>query len=330
MIVAESPSRVEHVWTGDQVAWEMARGTPGAFGRKVSAPYVWIPLMLIFFFAFFDWRRPLRLVHLDLLVLLSFSASQFFFNRGQIDVSVPLIYPPLFYLLIRMLAVVFVPGLRERAGTLRPVVPVAWLVIALLFVVRFPGRAERDRLERDRRRLLGSDRRRPDRARRIALRQLPERRSLRRHLRPGRLLRLRPERARLPLEGNLGRPAGGPRGCDRLRPADDGGAVRPRPASAPRPRGHRAGGRARLRLGRLPLHALHAQHQRQRFARRRPACLHPAGGRVATRARDAAGAGDGDQVRPAVAGAAVRQLRPAAVTRRAAVLRRVRAADRCW
>ena len=136
-VVLAEPAKIEHVWTGDQVAWEMARGTPGAFGRKVSAPYVWIPLMLVFFFAFFDWRKPLRLVHVDLLVLLLFSISQYFFNRGEIDVSVPLVYPPLIYLLIRMLAIAFVPRVRERAGSLRPIVPVAWLLIALLFVCGF-------------------------------------------------------------------------------------------------------------------------------------------------------------------------------------------------
>jgi hypothetical protein len=30
---------------GDQVAWTMAAGYPGAFGRKVNAPWVWIPLV---------------------------------------------------------------------------------------------------------------------------------------------------------------------------------------------------------------------------------------------------------------------------------------------
>ena len=31
-------------WTGFQVAWTMARGYPGAFGRKVNSPWVWLPL----------------------------------------------------------------------------------------------------------------------------------------------------------------------------------------------------------------------------------------------------------------------------------------------
>ena len=103
VIVDEREGRAIEVWTGPQVAWQMARGLDGAFGRKVNAPQVWIPLMLAFFIPFFDPRRPLRLVHLDLLVLLSFSISHIFFNRGEIFTSVPLVYPVLAYLLVRML-----------------------------------------------------------------------------------------------------------------------------------------------------------------------------------------------------------------------------------
>src|SRR6266508_4842471 len=82
-------------WSGDQVAWTMARGYPGAFGRKLNAPYVWIPLCLVFLAPFVDVRRPFRLLHLDLLVLLAFGASHYFFNRGEIGVSAPLVYPVL-------------------------------------------------------------------------------------------------------------------------------------------------------------------------------------------------------------------------------------------
>ncbi len=56
--------------------------------------------MLAFFVPFFDWRRPFRMLHLDLLVLLGFSLSHVFFNRGEISTSVPLVYPVLVYLLV--------------------------------------------------------------------------------------------------------------------------------------------------------------------------------------------------------------------------------------
>jgi hypothetical protein len=122
-------------WAGYQVAWRMARGYSGAFGRKLNAPYVWLPLCALFLLPFLDFRRPFRLLHLDLLVLLGFGASHVFFNRGDIGVSVPLVYPVLLYLLVRML----LAGLRPRArpGRLVPYVPIAWLAVALVLLVGF-------------------------------------------------------------------------------------------------------------------------------------------------------------------------------------------------
>ena len=77
----------------------MARGYPGAFGRKVNSPWVWIPLSILFVAPFVDPRRPLRLLHLDLLVLVGFGVSVAFFNDANLDVSVPLVAPLLAYLL---------------------------------------------------------------------------------------------------------------------------------------------------------------------------------------------------------------------------------------
>jgi hypothetical protein len=136
VIVDERTERVVEVWTGPQAAWQMARGLPGAFGRKVNSPFVWIPLMVAFFAPFFDWRRPFRLLHLDLLVLLAFSVSHVYFNRGEIDTSVPLVYPVLVYLFLRMLHVALVRR-RGPPPTLRLLVPVVWLALALIFLVGF-------------------------------------------------------------------------------------------------------------------------------------------------------------------------------------------------
>src|SRR6266540_3007026 len=58
--------KVIEAWTGVQVAWQMARGYPGDFGRHVNAPYVWLPLCALFLLPFIDPRRPFRLLHLDL------------------------------------------------------------------------------------------------------------------------------------------------------------------------------------------------------------------------------------------------------------------------
>jgi hypothetical protein len=120
-------------WTGYQVLWRMARGYPGAFGRHINAPYVWLPLCAIFVLGLLDWRRPFRLAHLDLLVIVAgFGLSHFFFNKGNIGLSVPLAYPPLLYLLARALWL----GFRRVKGTgLRPSISIKVLAVMTLVLV---------------------------------------------------------------------------------------------------------------------------------------------------------------------------------------------------
>ena len=124
---------IKESWTGHQVAWPMARGYEGQFGHVLNAPYVWVPLALVFLLGLLDFRRPLRIVHLDLLVLLSFGVSHLFFNRGEIGISVPLAYPPLVYLLCRMLWI----GFRGNRSPLRPSAPLAVLAVATVFLIGF-------------------------------------------------------------------------------------------------------------------------------------------------------------------------------------------------
>jgi hypothetical protein len=133
VIVDDVTGTVRESWTGHQVAWQMARGYPEQFGHKLNAPYVWLPLAAIFLLGLLDWRRKWRVVHLDLLVLLSFGISEIFFNAANIGVSVPLAYPPLVYLLARMLWV----GFRGAGEGLRPTAPTAWLAIAGAFLLGF-------------------------------------------------------------------------------------------------------------------------------------------------------------------------------------------------
>jgi hypothetical protein len=133
VLVDAHSGEVLESWTGDQVAWKMARGYSGAFGHKLNAPYVFLPLCAIFLLGLIDWRRLRCVANLDLLVLLGFGVSHYFFNRANIGVSVPLVYPVLLYLLGRSLWI----GLRGRAEGLRPVWPTMWLVIAALFLMGF-------------------------------------------------------------------------------------------------------------------------------------------------------------------------------------------------
>jgi hypothetical protein len=139
VIIGETPTsaRVLEQWTGFQVAWTMARGYPGAFGRHVNSLYVWLPLCVLFILPFFNFRRPFSLLHLDLLVLLSFSVSLAFFNHAHIYASVPLAYPPLVYLLVRMLALLRRDRARDEPGPLRLLVPAPWLALGVVFLLGF-------------------------------------------------------------------------------------------------------------------------------------------------------------------------------------------------
>jgi hypothetical protein len=139
VIIADETGHVLEQWTGFQVAWSMARGYPGAFGRHVNALYIWLPLCLLFLLPFIDPRRPFSLLHLDLLVLLSWSASLAFFNHAHIYASVPLAYPPLLYLLGRMLWLLrrARPGQRRAPRPLRLLVPTPWLAFGVVFLLGF-------------------------------------------------------------------------------------------------------------------------------------------------------------------------------------------------
>jgi hypothetical protein len=132
--VDDGTAAVTEAWTGPQVAWKMARGSSGAFGGKeINSLVVWLGFCVIFLVGLGNLRRPLSMRNLDLLVLLSFSVSLWFFNRGDIFTSVPLAYPPLVYLLARMAWIAW----RGGPNSERPVWPL-WLLAGLtVFLVGF-------------------------------------------------------------------------------------------------------------------------------------------------------------------------------------------------
>jgi hypothetical protein len=134
--VDDATGVVTEAWTGPQVAWKMARGGPGAFGGDaINDPAIWLGLCAAFLVGLGNLRRPLSIRNLDLLVLLSFSVSLWYFNRGDIFTSVPIAYPPLAYLLARTAWI----GFRGRVGGAadRPVWPVWMLVGATVFLAGF-------------------------------------------------------------------------------------------------------------------------------------------------------------------------------------------------
>jgi len=120
-------------WQGTQAEWVMARGYTGYFGDTFEAWYVWLPLCLLFVAPFVNPRRPFRILHLDLLVLVGgFGLSHFFFNKGEIGTSVPLVYPVLAYFLARMLVAGFRP--RRTGQPLVPFLPAAMLVTGIVLL----------------------------------------------------------------------------------------------------------------------------------------------------------------------------------------------------
>jgi hypothetical protein len=131
--VDDASGAVTQALTGPQVAWAMARGA-GFGGKEINSKPVWIAFCLVFLLGLADLRRPLSLRNLDLLALMSFTASLWFFNEGRIFASVPLVYPPLAYLLGRAVWI----GARGRAvAASRPVWPVWVLAAATVFLAGF-------------------------------------------------------------------------------------------------------------------------------------------------------------------------------------------------
>src|SRR6476661_6672301 len=269
VVIDDATGSVLEKWTGAKVDTKLARGYEGAVAGKVNKWWIWLPLCVLFLAPFVDPRRPLRLIHLDLVALLGFSASLFFFNKAKIELSVALVYPMLAYVFIRMLFA----GLRsiERSDRLLPV-------------------ARRGRLRRG---LLPGP--------------AAELRCPRRRLRPGQLPRLRALRARVPLERAMGRRAGRAGGGPRLRAAHRSRPVRTGPEAESGHRGLHPRHRPRLCLARLPVHHVHARLELQRRAGGVAGGLLPIGRDFRPRSRRGVGPGGTDQVRPAAARAAVRR-----------------------
>ncbi len=132
--VEDATGVVLEAWTGPQVAWGMARGSPGAFGgTTINDPWVWGAFVVVFLIGLADWRRPLSLRNLDLLFLLSPTASLWFFNHGDIFTADPLFYPALVWVVLRGARI----GATGRGTPGRPVWPVWVLLAATVFLAGF-------------------------------------------------------------------------------------------------------------------------------------------------------------------------------------------------
>ena len=298
--VEDSTARVTEAWTGPQVAWRMARGYKGAFGRSINDGWIWLSFCAAFLLGLADFRRLISVRNLDLLVLLSFSLSLYYFNHGRVFSAMPLIYPLLLYLLGRMIWI----GARGRGTPARAIWPAWVLLAATVFLMGFRvglnvqssnvidvGLASIDGAQRiagegeiSVRAHAGRDRKgmRPCRRRRLRARSHPDERTLRvleragRHVWPRCLSGLHPrvcrrrlrrevERRLEHLVGPACRPPRGP-ALGRAR------SHRPRPSRAALRR--EAPRRdARLRLGRLPVHPVRLELELERRDHARAAHL---------------------------------------------------------
>jgi hypothetical protein len=126
--VDAATGRVLEAWTGPQVAWPLARG--GDLGGPLNKPGVWLLFCAVFLIGLGE-RRLLSLRNLDLVALLSFSVSLWFFNEGRVFASASLAYPPLLYLLARCIWV----GRSNRARAAPRGLPVWLLLAATVFLV---------------------------------------------------------------------------------------------------------------------------------------------------------------------------------------------------
>ena len=332
-------------WTGSAVDWPMARGKSGQFGHVLNAPYVWIPLALVFLLGLWDFRRWRKWVHLDLLVLLSFGISQAFFNAAEIGVSVPLYYPPLAYLLVRMLWIGFRGQGRDGgAGEgLRPTMP-AWLMTVAvigLIALRLAGNlADSGVIDVGYAGVIGADK--ITHAEPIYDDSFPDDNPTGDTYGPANYFAYVPFEQIFPWSGSWDDLPAAHAAADLLRPRDDRRALRARPRPGPPPhaepptttrtptyppRRRAAGGSAagsrpgspiarqrrrpdpRLRLGRLPLHRLRHAGQLQRRADQRPARLEPRRLRQPVRPRRPARHRLAGQVRAATPVPALRRRR---------------------
>ena len=122
MLVSDDSGEITEVRTGPQVAWMMARGYEGAFGRAINRPAdlaVALRALPDAAAAAAAPAPPGSMRTLDLLVLLSFGVSLIWFNRGEVFTSVPLQYPPMVYLGLRLAWIAVARARAARPGAAR-------------------------------------------------------------------------------------------------------------------------------------------------------------------------------------------------------------------
>jgi hypothetical protein len=118
--------RVTGAWTGAQA---MATFAHGGWSPALSGWMVLLAGALLFLLPFLDPRRLWRMAHLDALAILAFLVSWILLADAHLAPAVWAAYPPLIYLLVRLLRGGFSP--RATAGRLAPLLSMRTLLIGL-------------------------------------------------------------------------------------------------------------------------------------------------------------------------------------------------------
>lgn len=118
--------KVTGAWTGVQA---MATFSHGGWSWSLTGWMILVPGALLFLLPFLDPKRLRRMAHLDALAILAFLVSWLLLANAHLESAVWLAYPPLIYLLIRLLR----RGFRASrpAGRLAPLLSTRTLLIGL-------------------------------------------------------------------------------------------------------------------------------------------------------------------------------------------------------
>jgi hypothetical protein len=132
--VAVSPAgKVTGVWTGLNA---IAPYTHGHWAWSISSWMILLPAALLFMLPFVDPRRLRRITLLDGVAVVAFLVSYLLLANSKLQPAVWLAYPPLIYLLVRLLRIGF--GRDRPAGRLAPLLRTPVLIggLALMLVAR--------------------------------------------------------------------------------------------------------------------------------------------------------------------------------------------------
>ena len=128
--------KILSAWTGPLIEATYGRGD---YNPLFDSPWVCLTFAALFLLPFLSLRRRPTVRQLDVAVLLSFGVSYWLFNHRHFEAAVWMVYPPLVYLLARMLYIGFRRGrmalTRSPGLALDSWLPTRALAVGLLALI---------------------------------------------------------------------------------------------------------------------------------------------------------------------------------------------------